>query len=93
MAEQIIQVTIRTREEVLFQGQVRAISSFNKKGRFDILPIHAQFISLVDRTILLYEPNGNVREIQVDNGVLKVRANSVQVYVGVKGANTQGDRS
>jgi F0F1-type ATP synthase epsilon subunit len=75
---------VRDRERVLFTGAVRAVSSVNKKGKFDILPKHANFISLVGQTLIVQLPEGGRREIQVDNGILRVVRNKIEVYLGIK---------
>lgn len=41
-----LQVKIQTPKEILFHGQAKAISSKNSKGNFDILPGHANFITI-----------------------------------------------
>ena len=75
---------VRDREKVLFDGAVKTVSSLNKKGKFDILPKHANFISLVGQMLTIELPEGGKREIPVDNGILRVVRNKVEVYLGIK---------
>ncbi len=75
---------VRDREKVLFNGVIRTMSSLNKKGKFDILPKHANFISLVDQMLSIELSEGGKREIQVDNGILRVVGNKIEVYLGIK---------
>lgn len=84
MDEDILTLMIRNREEVVFNGQVKNISGINKKGKFDILPKHANFISLVGQTLVARLTEGQERIFQVENGVLRVLSNKVEVYLGVK---------
>ena len=47
-------LVIRDRTTLLFQGEVMAVSSFNDKGPFDILPQHANFISIIKKHVVLH---------------------------------------
>ena len=38
---------VKSREGILYQGEVESMTSFNEKGEFDILSRHANFISLI----------------------------------------------
>lgn len=84
MPVQTTDVTIRTHEEVLFNGPVVSLTSHNDTGIFDVLGQHANFISLVDHSVVLVEPSGAKREIPVTNGVIRVKGGKVEVYIGIK---------
>ena len=79
----MLHVFIRNREKVLFDEDVQSISSRNEKGIFDILPLHSNFISLVEQRLILQRTDGTKNEIQVSNGILRVSENRVEVYIGV----------
>ncbi|MEP7166763.1 MAG: hypothetical protein ABI758_02170 [Candidatus Woesebacteria bacterium] len=79
----VLHVFIRNRENVLFNEDVVSISSRNEKGIFDILPLHGNFISLVEQRLILQRPDGTKTEIQVSNGILRASENRVEVYIGV----------
>ena len=83
-AKPLIDVVIRDRKGIVWQGQVRALSSYNIKGAFDVLPMHANFITLLKNRLVLHKTDGVKEEIQVDNGVMRAVENKVQVFVGVK---------
>lgn len=83
-AKPLIDVVIRDRNGIVWQGQVRALSSYNIKGAFDVLPMHANFITLLKNRLVLHRTDGAKEEIQVDNGVMRAVENKVQVFVGVK---------
>ena len=75
-----IHVTIKNRENTLFDGQVTAVSSFNDLGIFDVLPRHENFISLIKDKIILHK-NEKQKEFKIGQGVLKVRENNVNIYL------------
>lgn len=78
-----LHVFIRNRDSVMFQGDVVSISTRNEKGIFDILPLHSNFISLVEQKLILQKIDGQKQEFFVSNGILRVSENRVEVYIGV----------
>lgn len=76
-------VVVRDRNTLLFQGEVEAISSRNDKGPFDILPQHANFISIIKGHIVLHLAKKQEKRIELESGILKVRDNNVEIYLGV----------
>ncbi len=65
-----------------FQGKARAISSKNHLGKFDILPNHTNFISLIFDTLTLYLPRGKIN-YKFKRGVLEVSDNKVRIFLGL----------
>jgi|SRR5581483_3707410 len=78
-----MQLIIKNRDRIVFQGEVDNVTSYNKKGTFNILMDHANFISVIEKK-LIYRQKGSTQEILVDNALLKVRENKVIVYLGIK---------
>ena len=74
---------VRDRNNLLFQGQVEAVSSLNDKGPFDVLPQHANFITLIQKFVTLHLSGKQEKKIELESGVLKVRDNNVEVYLGI----------
>lgn len=75
-----IRVIIKNREKTLFDGELRAISTFNDVGIFDILPNHENFISLIKDKIILHK-EGSDKQVKIGQGVLKARENKVNIYL------------
>lgn len=75
-------VVIKDRENTIFQDKVKAVTSFNEIGVFDVLPQHAHFISLIKDNIILHKDNGR-EEIKIEGGVMKVFEDKVEIYIGV----------
>jgi F0F1-type ATP synthase epsilon subunit len=81
-----INVKVRTRDEVMFEGPAKSVSSTNDKGKFDILALHANFISLINEKIEIISPGGQKQEFQIDSGIVRVVSDVVEIFVGVKQA-------
>ena len=78
-----LSLIVRDRNTLLFQGKIEAISSFNDKGPFDVLSQHANFISLIKQAVILHFADKSEKRIDLQSGVLKVRDNDVEVYIGI----------
>ncbi len=48
MATQSLNLKIISPQDILFQGEVYAVSSKNSSGDFDILPEHTDFITIIE---------------------------------------------
>ena len=76
-------VSIRSREEVYFEGEAYALTSYNNKGVFDILPNHANFVSLIDKYIKIMKPDGSELKLDISSSILHVIMNRVTVYFNI----------
>jgi F0F1-type ATP synthase epsilon subunit len=77
-----ISVVIKNKDGTLFEGVARALTSYNEKGIFDVLPMHENFISVVRDFIRIYKTDGKKQDMRITSGVLKVLGNKVDVYIG-----------
>ena len=80
----LFNLSVKSRDGVLYAGQVSSISSYNKKGKFDVLPQHANFISLIQKSLVIRDNRGQTREINVNNGLMRVKKDIVEVYIGIE---------
>jgi F0F1-type ATP synthase epsilon subunit len=83
MAKQTLQVEVRSRQGLMFEGELFAVTSCNKAGPFDVLPGHTNFISMIKDKVILRRHDGRVEEINVANGVMTVENNKVKVFLGI----------
>ena len=77
-------VVVRNREKVLYSGQAAAVTSVNEKGIFDVLPQHANFITLIKEKVIIHPTLKESKEIQIENGIARVYKDKVYVYVNFK---------
>ena len=80
----LLHVIVRDRSGVQWEGEAAAVSGFNEAGPFDVLPSHANFISIIKKKLVTTKPDGAKQEINVESGVMHVQENKVMVYLGVK---------
>ena len=79
-------VVMRTKEGITFKDKVKAVTSYNEKGPFDILPEHENFISLINQHLVVHTMDGKENEIKVETAVIKVYKNEVHIFLGLAGA-------
>lgn len=84
MNDELLKLYIRNRDEVIYSGEVSSITSVNDKGRFDVLPQHANFISLIRDYVIIRETDGKKREIKLDNAIIRVEKDEVEIFLGIK---------
>jgi len=66
-----------------YRGAAAAITSKNKVGKFDILPEHTNFITLVFKNLVIYTKEQKKIEYEFKRGVLEVSDNLVKIFLGI----------
>ena len=75
----VLTVSVKDPKNELFNRQALSITSANKKGKFDILPFHSNFISLIKDFVIVREENQKMITFPLDTGVLKVNNDKVTI--------------
>jgi len=70
-------------KKIPYKGEAKAVSSENKLGRFDILPGHANFITLIFNNIIIHTPDKNKITYQFKRGVLETSEDKVRIFLGL----------
>lgn len=76
-----IAVDIRNRKEQFFKGDAKTVTSLNDTGEFDVLPKHANFVTLIRGYIIVDKGLATEKKFEIDNGVLAAKTNAVDVYL------------
>lgn len=80
--DQKLHLVVLRRDGPLFEGDVEAVSSKNEVGPFDILPEHGNFVSTVNQYVRIHKAGGAVEELTIDRGILRVKENKLEIFVG-----------
>ncbi len=80
----LIKVQVLNTEDMIFEGEVDRISSFNEVGAFDVYPMHANFISIIGEKLSLYNKHKIVKELEFEKAVMKVRQDIVYIFLGME---------
>ena len=78
-----LDVVVRSRSKTYFNGQAKVVSSNNDTGSFDVLPHHANFITLVDQFVIVALADGTEQKFEIDKGVMRVFEDKVDIYLTV----------
>ena len=84
MNNDLLEISVRTRDRVIYSGKAKSVTSVNDKGKFDILPKHSNFISLINELLIIRDPGGATRKIPVESGILRVEQDRIEVFLGIK---------
>ncbi len=68
-------------EDVLFDGEVNAVTLPGQKGSFTVLNNHASIVSSLVAGNIVYEEAGVKKTIAVDGGLVDVDRNVVSVCI------------
>lgn len=79
--QESIMLIIRTRQNILYEGEVRAVSSTNETGPFDVLPEHAYFICVIKKGVTIHHLDRSTQQIPITEGVMHVEEGKVHVYL------------
>ena len=84
MADKKFKVKVRDTENIIYEGEVERISSYNEVGPFDIYPMHANFISIIRQELILYDNHQVVKELQFEQAVMKVKQDTANIFLGIE---------
>jgi len=86
MSKQILKVRILSPQKLIFQGEAISVSSTNSQGKFDILPQHANFITMVKDMPIIIMPITNKQRPLIYKFPLAIIynfSNLVNIYTGI----------
>ena len=89
--EDSFRVTIRTPDNIVFQGRATSLSSINNKGPFDILPEHANMITLIENSPINIITDSGTRKFVFEKAVISVRDNTVSIYANITQNRNQNE--
>lgn len=78
-----LDVIVMSSSKTYFLGKAKSVSSKNKVGPFDVLPMHENFISMLYDKVTVVKPGGEKEEIACEHGILEVSENRVRVFLGI----------
>ena len=66
-----------------FHGRAYSLSTQNDIGPFDILPQHANIITIIKDNVIVRTKEGKAINYKFTKGVMEVVENKVKVYLGI----------
>ena len=85
MANQSLKVRIISPRGIIFQGEATALSSINSKGPFDILPQHANIITLIEQSpILIHKTDRTMQTFTFPLAIVYFENNFATIYTDIQ---------
>ena len=78
-----LKVIARAPFEVYYEGVARLVSGINKVGKFDVLPGHADFFSVMSPGMVTIETDKEPVNINITNGIIGVRDDNVLMFLNI----------
>ncbi len=81
--QKLLNVTVKGPAKQEFQGLAYSITSLNKRGKFDILPFHVNFITLIKDYVIIQQQDKKMITFPLTTGVIKVSDDNVKILIGI----------
>jgi F0F1-type ATP synthase epsilon subunit len=78
-----LNVKARAPFNVYYEGLAKSVSASNSVGKFDILPGHADFFSVMTPGEVIIETDKEPVVFNIGNGIITVRGDEVLLFVNI----------
>lgn len=76
-----LSVIVATPDELIWEGKASSVSSENSAGTFDILPQHANFVTMIKgKPILVRTLSDGDKVFEYKNALITVASDKVSIY-------------
>ena len=82
-ASKNLKVIARAPFHVYYEGEAKVVSGANKVGKFDVLPGHADFFSVMNPGEIIIETDKGSVNFNITNGIISVRDDEVMLFVNM----------
>ncbi len=83
--QEVLKTSVLSSAKILWEGEAHSVSSKNTQGEFDILPQHANFITLVnDYPVRIHAVDGSEHSFSFSQSVIIVQANNVKIFGNIE---------
>lgn len=83
MAKLHLSVVVKATEKKLWEGEADSVSSVNSQGPFDILPLHSNFISVIENKPIVIRVGKEKKEYNFPFSVIYAHENMVQIFTNL----------
>lgn len=80
---QELTVVARAPFHLYYEGSAQSVTATNAVGKFDILPGHADFFSMLDPGEVTIGTSSDIVSFTINNGIVTVRDNEVMLFVNM----------
>lgn len=78
-----LRVKITSPQKIIWEGKADWVSSENSAGKFDILPMHANFITIIENKPIKVKTETGIVDYSYPRSVLFTQNNTVLIYTNI----------
>lgn len=78
-----LHVRISSPDKMIWEGEAKSVSSVNSDGPFDILPLHTNFITIIDNTPIRVNTGDDIQDYTFPHSVIYAHENTVLVFTNL----------
>ncbi len=78
-----LSVIARAPFHIYYEGNAKSVTAVNVVGKFDILPGHADFFSILSPSDVVIETATEPISFTINTGIITVRDNAVMLFVNM----------
>lgn len=79
----LLQVSIMSPAETLYEGPAVSVSAENKIGPFDVLAGHTNFFSMLLPCVITVNTGEDVHTFEITHGLMKVHDNTIVIFINI----------
>lgn len=79
----LLNVKVTSPDQVIWEGQAMWVSSTNSKGNFDILPLHANFMTIIENKPIKIKTEEKLLEYTYPHAVIHASKNNVRIFANI----------
>lgn len=80
-----LRLRILSPKRTIFEGEAEAVSSINVDGKFDILPQHANFITLVEKNAIVVRVSRSQKHtFNFERAIIYIAQDFVNIYTEIE---------
>jgi len=79
----MLSVKVSTAEKVIWEGEAESVSSYNTQGSFDILPKHANFVTIVRQKPIIIRRKNFEKILSFNVAVIHTHDSIVRIYADI----------
>lgn len=74
-------VTVVSPQQIIYSGEAKSVSSINSSGTFDLIPEHANFVTIIEDKPIIIRSNKDQRiEFKFPLAIIYINDNVVKIY-------------
>lgn len=80
----LLSVRVVTPNGLIYSGKALSVSSTNSAGNFDILPLHANFITFIqNKPLIIRDDKNKIVKLDLQNSIIYTKNNLVNIYTEI----------